>query len=203
MIKQKPLNDLKENIDAQVYPIINKWIKRFDVTVKIKKNRVTKLGDYSYPNENHGHVITINEGLNHYSFLVTLVHEFAHLLTWVKHRNKVSPHGTEWKQEFKEMMQPIMELNYFPKSITSALNKYLKNAKASSFSDLKLSKELRKFDLSRGTIVEDIPLNASFKINSGRIFIKGEKVRTRYKCIEASTKKTYLFNPIAEITPIQ
>jgi len=38
-----------------------------------------------------------------------------------------------------------------------------------------------------------------FKLKDGRIFRKEEKLRKRYKCTEISSKRVYLFSPVAEV----
>ena len=38
-----------------------------------------------------------------------------------------------------------------------------------------------------------------FFMSSNRIFIKGHKLRKRFKCKEIKTNRIYLFNPLANI----
>lgn len=99
---------LQKYIPAQAAILIARWIDEYKTELKISKSRATKLGDYRHPYGDKGHRISVNYNLNQYSFLITLVHEFAHLLNWNRHKNKVKPHGTEWKQAFQEMMKPFL-----------------------------------------------------------------------------------------------
>lgn len=182
-------------------PIIAKWIDYFQCEFKISKGRATKLGDYRHPFRNAGHKISVNNNLNAYAFLVTTVHEFAHLLTWNDHRNRVKPHGNEWKHNFKRMMAPFLEQNVFPEDLKKTIVAYLNNPSAASCTDLKLSRALKKYDrhldVSR---LEELPLNAVFSIKDGRQFKKGEKLRKRYRCLCLDNGNIYLFNPLAEVT---
>ena len=98
----------------------------------ISKPRKTKLGDYRQAWDGKPHRISVNGDLNPYAFLVTTVHEMAHLTTFEKHGNKVSSHGMEWKSEFKRLFQPLLEKEFLPTDITLAITNYLKNAKAAS-----------------------------------------------------------------------
>ena len=66
--------------DAAV-PIISHWIFSFDFKLKIKRPRSSKYGDYRAAERGSNHQITINNNLNKYAFLITLVHEIAHLTT--------------------------------------------------------------------------------------------------------------------------
>ncbi|RZK82169.1 MAG: sprT domain-containing protein, partial [Pedobacter sp.] len=102
-------------------PVIARWIDYFQCEFKISKSRSTKLGDYRHPFNGVGHKISVNNNLNQYSFLVTTVHEFAHLLTWNDHKNKVKPHGEEWKKNFKRMMVPFIDQQVFPEDIQYAI----------------------------------------------------------------------------------
>jgi SprT protein len=137
--------------------------------------------------------------------LVTTVHEFAHLHTWNEHKQKAKPHGTEWKSNFKKMMQPFFEKDVFPADVKQAITGYLNNPAASSCSDLTLYRSLRKYDAPKEYVftVEKLPLKALFKLKDGRVFRKEEKLRKRYKCVEISSKRIYLFSPVAEVEVIE
>jgi len=195
---------LSRYIPESAAPIISQWIIDSKCRFKITRARSTKLGDYRAPYKNQPHQITINNDLNSFSFLITTVHEFAHLRTWQKYNNRVKPHGTEWKNAFKELMEVFLKLNIFPADITLALIKYMSNPAASSCTDLNLYKTLRKYDkvISTHTTVDLIPLHQFFTMKNGRLFQKQEKLRKRYKCVEVSTQKIYLFHPVAEVIPI-
>nr|WP_294874355.1 SprT-like domain-containing protein [uncultured Pedobacter sp.] len=196
----------KENILAQYMPvaaapIIARWIDYFQCEFKISKNRATKLGDYRHPFKGAGHKISVNNDLNAYAFLVTTVHEFAHLLTWNDHKNKVKPHGDEWKRNFKRMMVPFIEQNIFPEDVQAAIVSYLNNPSAASCTDLKLSRALKKYDLLLNVSrLEELPINTVFSIKDGRQFKKGERLRKRYRCVCLDNGNIYLFNPLAEVT---
>ncbi len=181
-------------------PIIAKWIDYFKCEFKISKNRSTKLGDYRHPFKTNGHKISVNNNLNSYAFLVTTVHEFAHLLTYNDHKNKVKPHGTEWKNNFKKMMVPFFELSIFPQDMHQIIVNYLNNPAASSCTDLNLARALKNYDSPIGTTrIEELPLNTIFTLKDGRKFKKGERLRKRFRCECLNNGNIYLFNPLAEV----
>lgn len=186
---------------AEAAPVIAKWIDYFQCEFKISKKRTTKLGDYRHPYKEAGHKISVNNSLNSYAFLVTTVHEFAHLLTWNDHKNKVKPHGEEWKHNFKRMMAPFLDKNIFPEDISQAIVNYLKNPSAASCTDLSLSRALKRYDdgSTDSLRLEQLPTDALFAINDGRKFKKGERLRKRYRCLCLDNGNTYLFNPLAEV----
>ncbi|MDQ8052936.1 MAG: sprT domain-containing protein [Pedobacter sp.] len=191
---------LAQYMPAPAAPIIAKWIDYFQCEFKISKNRSTKFGDYRHPFKDKGHKISVNNDLNPYAFLVTTVHEFAHLLTWNDYKNKVKPHGNEWKSNFKRMMQPFFDIDAFPSDIHQTIVSYLNNPAASSCTDLTLARALKKYDLQLATKrVEELQKHTIFSLKDGRKFEKGDRLRKRYRCVCLDNGNTYLFNPLAEV----
>ncbi len=198
------LDSLYAFLPKNTLPAITDILKAYPVSIKITKERKTKLGDYRWLQDRSEHRISVNKSLNPYAFLITLVHEIAHLTTYDQYKRRVKPHGLEWKQEFKQLMLPFFSQNIFPEDITKSLAAYIRNPKASSCTDISLMKILRNYDKddSSATYLEEIAHNTRFQTTNGRIFIKGDKMRKRYKCVELATQRLYLFSPIAEVVEI-
>ena len=191
---------LKKYLPEQSVEIISGWIIKFDFKLKITKERKTRLGDYMPPHNGLNHTITINYNLNKYAFLITLVHEVAHLVTFNEFKNTVNPHGTEWKKNFQKLIQPFLNTDIFPLEVFAALRKYIQNPAASSCSDIQLLRTLKLHDENNNSIfIEHLELNTLFLYNGSRIFKKGEKIRKRFKCIEINSGSVYLFNPLTEV----
>jgi hypothetical protein len=199
------LSFLQGCIPIDAFNIIRSWIQQHGAEIILKNPRSSKLGDYRAPSNNQGHRITINKNLNPYALVITITHEIAHLETWTKYKKTKKPHGPEWKKEFQNLMLEFAPLNLFPAEVEAALSHYLTNPKASSCSDYSLSKSLMKFDNPNKLLltVENIPQNTWFKTSSGRVFKRGGKLRKRYKCLGLSNGRYYLFNPLAEVSPIK
>lgn len=204
-----PQLERNKNILAKYLPdntvhIIAEWIYAYDFKLKIKKSRISKYGDYRPPVKGQNHQITLNHDMNKYAFLITLVHEVAHLTNWNRHRNRVKPHGEEWKQEFRTLMQPFIREDIFPPDVLRALRSYMNDPAASSCSDPHLMRVLKNHDVRVNTILlEELPPNTIFMISTNRYFVKGPKVRTRFKCKELKTNREYLFNPLAEVYEVK
>jgi SprT protein len=197
---QKNSEILKKYLPAQSVDTIAEWIIKFDFKLKIKRERSTRLGDYSSPRNGLNHTITINHNLNKYAFLITLVHEVAHLVTYNQYKNSVSPHGKEWKHNFRILIQPFLNTDIFPLEVFAALRSYMQNPAASSCSDVQLLRTLKLHDENTGTVfLEYLPFDAVFLYNGSRVFRKGEKIRKRFKCQELETGAIYLFNPLVEV----
>ena len=81
----------------------------------------------------------------------------------------------------------------------------LKNPSASSCGDVKLLRVLKKYDpVKEGHhLVEQLDPGTLFKISGDKVFKKGEKIRTRYKCREVSTGKWYLFSGVYEVERVE
>jgi hypothetical protein len=194
---------LYKYIPEKAVPTISEWVLKFDFKLRIKKSRSSKYGDYRPPINGGNHLITINYDLNKYAFLITLIHEIAHLSNFNKHKNSVKPHGEEWKLHYKLLMNQFLIPDIFPPDIILALRKYMSNPAASSCSDINLLRVLKQYDNHKNTILlEDITTGSTFSYNDNRYFIKGEQVRKRFKCKEISSNRLYLFNPLTEVTII-
>lgn len=175
-------------------------IQETGVHLKIVNHRLTRHGDYRrLPNGLHQ--ITVNATLNRYRFLITLVHEIAHLVAFEKYGRRIKPHGLEWKRTFQYLMLPFIRPEIFPSQILPILAKHFKNPKASSDTDARLSLALKQFDVGHTdkTYIFQLPLGSIFRIYNGKLFKKGNKRIKRYECVEIGTGKVYLFQPNAEV----
>lgn len=190
---------LEKYIPSDAAALVAEWIYRYDFKLKIKRSRSTKYGDYRPPLPGRNHLITVNNDLNRYSFLLTLVHEIAHLTTHDKYGLRTSPHGKEWKHEFRVLMQPFFAMKIFPEDVHEAIRDYLHNPAATSCSDLGLQRVLKKYNTDHSVHLEDLAGQAEF-LYKGRKFLKGDRRRKRYECREMSTGKKYLFSPL---TPVE
>lgn len=177
--------------------LVEELFKEHPCKFKIVNNRKTKHGDFKSFRLGH-YQITINNDLNKYRFLLTLVHEMAHLVTHKNHK-RIKPHGVEWKRSFQHLMLPFLSPEIYPIEVLPLLAQYLKNPKASTDADVHLSLALKRYDEKNGkNYVFEIPAKSKF-VHNKRIFEKGDKRRTRYECLELKTKRKYLFHQNAEV----
>ena len=175
-------------------------IKIHGVHLKIVNHRVTRHGDYRrLPNGLH--LITVNASLNKYRFLITLVHEIAHLVAFETYGRRIKPHGTEWKHTFQHLMVPFIRPEVFPTQLLPIIANHFKNPKASSSTDARLSIALKAFDEEERELsyVYELPMGSVFRLYNGKLYKKGKKKVKRYECVELSTGRLYLFQPNAEV----
>ena len=169
------------------------------VHLKIVNERQTRHGDYRRA-LNGKHEITVNASLNRYKFLITLIHEIAHLVAFEKFGRNIKPHGEEWKITFQRLMVPFIRPEIFPQHLLPLLARHFRNPSASSDTDTTLSLALKQFDQPTDkNYVFEIPYGSIFRISNGKIFKKIAVRTKRFECVEISTGKTYLFNPNAEV----
>ena len=170
------------------------------VHLKIVNERVTRHGDYR-KGVSGKHEVTVNANLNKYRFLITLIHEIAHLVAFEKYGRYIKPHGDEWKMVFQRLMVPYIRPEIFPHSILPLVANHFKNPTASSDTDARLAFALKQFDERKADIhfMHEVPSGSFFRIKNGRVFQKkGLRVK-RYECLEVKTGKLYLFNANAEV----
>lgn len=177
-------------------------LEQHHVHLKIVNERKTRHGDYR-KRADGSHSITINASLNKYRFTITLVHEIAHLVAFQKYGRDIKPHGVEWKYTFQQLMLPFLRPDIFPKDLLPVLARHFKNPKASSDTDARMSIALKSYDAeSDKSYIFELQEGTIFIAASGKKFKKGLQLRKRYKCVEISTGKIYLFQPNAQVTPL-
>lgn len=188
---------LSKYIPENAVDLVQEMLINHPVQIKIVNKRNSKHGDFKHT-KNGDLQITVNNNLNSYQFLLTLVHEVAHFVT-MKEKKHLRPHGIEWKRNFQHLMLPFLRPIIFPQHLLPYLAIYLKNPKASTGSDVNLTYALKQYDDKSGK-------NFIFELQHGSIFIfnnktfkKGNVRRTRIECVEISSNKRYLFNQNTEV----
>jgi hypothetical protein len=199
--KEAPLGYLNQFLPEGSVPLVMEYLHNYQVHLTITRERKSILGDYRHATHAKHHRISINGNLNPHSFLITLIHELAHLVTFIRFGHHVQSHGKEWKGVYRLMLEDFMKLAIFPGDILGALKKNLHDLPASSCADENLMRVLKKYDQHSEDVllVEDITEGKLFQIENGKIFKKGKKMRKRFECIEIATGKLYLFSPIYEV----
>ena len=202
--KEAPINELQKFLPPDTYDAVIQYIQHYKVHLTVARERKSILGDYRHRTTAKAHRISVNGNLNAYSFLITLIHELAHLLQYEQYGHKVTAHGREWKTIFGQLLAQFIQKDVFPTDIKQALLQSIKNPSASSCADDVLLRVLKNYDVKAGhlQLVEAVPEGAHFKTSDGRIFRKGEQLRKRFKCMEVATKKMYLFSPVYEVEPV-
>lgn len=202
--KEAPIDHLQQFLPPATYDAVLHYLQFYKVHLTVARERKSILGDYRHRTHFRNHRISVNGNLNKFSFLITLLHELAHLLTFEQFGNDVLSHGREWKMIYGKLLEQFVQNKIFPPDIERELLNSLRNPAATSCAEDGLIRILRKYDdpKTHVRLVEEIPANDLFRCNDGRVFKKGEKMRKRFKCIEIKTGKVYLFSPVYEVEAV-
>lgn len=170
----------------------------YDFKLELSFDRKSKFGHYKYWPQTKSHSISINRGLSKPLFLITFIHELAHLDVMVEFGRNIKPHGKEWKNAFRGLMLPILNPENFETKLLSTLARHLKNPKASLSADSDLWHLLHPNTSSNSLSLKDIEVGNNF-VFKNRIFKKVKTRRTRALCYEARSGNNYLIPLLAKI----
>lgn len=201
-VSEHPMQALANFLPDETFDKVVNFVHHYKVHLTISKQRKSVLGDYRHSGGGGNHRISVNGNLNKYEFLITLLHELAHLLTYEQFKNKVEPHGKEWKNHYSRLLVDFVQVKVFPADIEKALQKSIINPAATANGETELLLVLRQYDAEKKEghhHIIDIPEGNLFQTENGKIFRKGAKRRKRFECIEVKTGLHYSFNPITEV----
>ena len=201
------MNDTKNNIEnfvpAPSLTLLNKYIDLWKVNIVITRKRHTKHGDFRALPEGE-HQITVNQMPNPYRFLITTLHEIAHLVTYKYFGRGIKPHGKEWKSTYRNISLPFLTSDIFPEELLKTLKLHFRNPRASSDTDSKLVVALNKFDSeNEKSYIFELEKGTVFETHNGMKFILGKKRVKLYECKKLGTQRLYLFSPHAQVNKIQ
>jgi hypothetical protein len=202
--KEAPLDSLADFLPKGAFPLLQPLLIHHKVHLTITRSRASVLGDYRNAVAGKAHRISVNGNLNPYAFLITLLHELAHLTTFLRFGHRVSAHGKEWQHEFAELLKQFIQSGLFPDDIRTQLLQSIQRPAASSCADTGLMRVLRQYDPPKNNhcLVEDLNSGEYFEIDKGRIFRLEGQQRKRFKALEVATQKMYLFSPVYEVKRI-
>ncbi len=198
---EHPLHALAAYLPENSFEKVAEYLHQYKVHLTLTRQRQSVLGDYRNAIHGKNHRISVNANLNKFSFLITLLHELAHLLAFEKFGNRIQAHGKEWKSVYKNLLADFVHHKIFPEDIGHALYQSMQNPAASSCAEESLLRVLRKYDVAKNDVhlLEELPKGSLFKLDDGRVFEKGERLRKRFRCTEKKTGLVYLFSPVYEV----
>ena len=196
-----------ERLPPAASDYVTELLSRHPVELRVVARRATKLGDHRPPAAGAPwHRITVNEDLNPYAFLITLLHEVAHLNTHAEHRSRrqLRPHGREWQLQFARIIDPVVAGRLVPGDLIDALRRAVARPRAATCSDRRLLLALSRYDADAGSSlrVEQVQPGDRFELETGRQFIRGARLRSRYRCIEVATGVEYRVHGLARVVSI-
>jgi hypothetical protein len=206
-VTDKEKKILMEYLPEKAVDQVVELIVSHNIHFRIANSRSTKFGDYRPPVKKSYHQISVNHDLNPYAFLITFIHEVAHLRVFEKYKfNVSSPHGKEWKTEYRSLMNQFLNTGIFPEDLKQEIARSIVNSKASSTSDITLYRTLKKYDdqprMAGVVDLETLKEGQLFLTKNGQRFKKAEKRRIRYRCLNMQNNQWYLFHPLTPVLPV-
>jgi hypothetical protein len=202
---EHPLAALSAYLPEGAFEPVVQLIHQYKVHLTVTKARKSVLGDYRHAGMGGNHKISVNGNLNKYEFLITLLHELAHLLCFEQHKNRVEAHGKEWKLIYSDLLSAFIRLGLFPIDIQKSLQKTLLNPAATANGETALLLVLRNYDAVKKeghAFVAHLQEGTLFESFKGRIFRRGKKRRIRIECVELATGHVYSFSALTEVKVI-
>lgn len=174
------------------------------INFKLTRERLSKHGDYRSNVHPWRHQISINITLQPFHFLITLLHETAHLMVHENFREHGEPHGSRWNRAFSDLIVPYVQPGVLPQKLAYALRNHVANGYATTTGDPLLLAAFRELDgtASSVTTLEKIPEGAVFALK-GQLFRKGERLRTFFKCYSLTNEKDYRVRATAEVELVE
>lgn len=203
---EHPLEALRQFLPDGSFDPVVQLIHQYKVHLTVTKARKSVLGDYRHPFLGANHKISVNGNLNKYEFLITLLHELAHLLCYESYKNRVEAHGQEWKAIYGNLLAQFIQMKIFPSDIKKCLLKTIKNPAATANGETQLLLVLRKYNPIQKEgiqLVAQIAEGALFEAMKGKIFRRGKKRRIRIECVELATGHVYSFSALTEVKLIE
>lgn len=186
---------LEKFLPENTLPFLKIWFGDYPCHLKITKNRNSKLGDYrKLPDKSFQ--ITINGTLEPQLFFFVLTHELAHLIAFEKYGRRISPHGMEWKQTFREML--LESINVYQEDLKPIILKFSKSPKANFMASPELVKYFHR-EAEEGLIfIENLMIGDSFDYKN-EVFLIEETAKKRYLCKNLKNGKKYYFKNLVQV----
>lgn len=191
---------LEKFLPENALPYLKIWFGSYPCHLKITKNRNSKLGDYrKLPDKSHQ--ITVNGTLEPQLFFFVLTHELAHLIAFEKYGRRISPHGAEWKQTFREML--LESLTVYAEDLRPIIQKFSKSPKANFMASPDLVKyfHVPKED-DEQIFIENLKKGELFEYKK-EIFVIEETTKKRYLCKNIKSSRKYYFRNLAQVKKLK
>ena len=191
---------LEKFLPENALPYLKIWFGSYPCHLKITKNRNSKLGDYrKLPDKSHQ--ITVNGTLEPQLFFFVLTHELAHLIAFEKYGRRISPHGAEWKQTFREML--LESLTVYADDLRPIIQKFSKSPKANFMASPDLVKYFHvPKENDEQTFIENLKKGELFEYKK-EIFVIEETTKKRYLCKNIKSSRKYYFRNLAQVKKLK
>lgn len=180
--------------------LVDSWLHSRRFVLTITRERVTKVGDFRPATQRSFARISVNNNLHPVEFLITLAHEIAHYEVYKKFQRRRKPHGPEWRNEFRRLLQEMIDTGALSAEVCAAIRTcYFQRDQIAASACVHLKRVLDGTRVIAEERVVDVMAGERFQLKNGREFIRGEKMRTRYRCKEVRSGRTYAVHALAVV----
>ncbi len=190
------IQSLEKYLPQNTLPYLKIWFADYYIHIKITKNRDSKLGDYRKLPD-HTHEITLNSTLVPELFFFVLTHELAHLIAFEKYGRRISPHGNEWKETFRQML--LQSLEVYGEKLRPVIVKFSRSPRANFMASPELVRyfHIEKQD-DRLVFIEKLQNGDFFMYRNEKYLLEG-LIKKNYLCKNLATGRKYSFKPLARV----
>lgn len=190
------IHSLEKYLPPNTLHYLKIWFADYYIHIKVTRNRNSKLGDYRKLPD-HSHEITINSTLAPQLFFFVLTHELAHLIAFEKYGRKISPHGNEWKETFRQML--LQSISVYEENLRPVIVQFSKSPKANFMASTDLVKyfHIEKQEDSL-TFIEELEKGDFFMYRNEKYLLEG-LIKKNYLCKNLATGRKYSFKPLARV----
>ena len=190
---------LEKFLPVNALSFLQIWFGVYPCHLKITKSRNSKLGDYrKLPDTSHQ--ITINGTLEPQLFFFVLTHELAHLIAFEKYGRRISPHGKEWKDTFREML--LESINVYHEDLKPIILRFSRSPKANFMASPELVKYFHRETEEGMVFIENLQIGESFAYKNENFVIE-EAAKKRYLCKNLNSGRKYYFKCLAQVIKIE
>lgn len=190
---------LEKFLPVNALSFLQIWFGVYPCHLKITKSRNSKLGDYrKLPDTSHQ--ITINGTLEPQLFFFVLTHELAHLIAFEKYGRRISPHGKEWKDTFREML--LESINVYQEDLKPIILRFSRSPKANFMASPELVKYFHRETEEGMVFIENLQIGESFAYKNENFVIE-EAAKKRYLCKNLNSGRKYYFKCLAQVIKIE
>ena len=205
LLYSRPLPDyllalLGQKVPAYGMPLVARLVRSYDFAFRFAPPRLRKLGDYT--RKANGEVaITINADLPPELFLVTFLHEVAHLEALQNRTRREAPHGKRWQACFGALLTELCQSAEaaMPAPLHQALVRHSQAPTATLTADPALARLLLPAKPPRQALadgfahVEMLAAGTAFAYR-GKAFLLSGKMRTRHYGTDLQTGQLWKFS---------
>lgn len=190
------IQSLEKYLPQNTLQYLKIWFSDYYIHIKITRNRNSKLGDYRKLPDN-SHEITINSTLAPELFFFVLTHELAHLIAFEKYGRRISPHGSEWKETFRQML--LQSIEVYEENLRPIIIQFSRSPKANFMASPDLVKyfHIEKQDDAL-VFIEELQKGDFFIYRNEKYLLEG-LIKKNYLCKNLATGRKYSFKPLARV----